>query len=65
MSINTEKPIPRVEISTEDTENRVPRVETKPEEKNQAHEIRKKYNRIKGIAESRKSVKEQQTNKRM
>ena len=54
-----------MEISTEDTENRVPRVETKPEEKNQAHEIRKKYNRIKGIAESRKSVKEQQTNKRM
>ena len=40
LSINTEKQIHRVEISSEDTEKKIPRLETKSEERDRDQEIR-------------------------
>ena len=42
----------------EDTEKQVPRVETKSEERSRDQEIRRKQDKRRGIAESRKLVKE-------
>ena len=49
----------------EDTETQVSRVETKPEERNQDKEIRRKEDKRRVIDESRKLVKERKFNKRM
>ena len=50
LSINTEKQIHRVEISSEDTEKQIPRLETKSEERDRDQEIRinKRMKRRKG-----------------
>ena len=58
LSINIEKPIPRMKTRLEDTEKQVPRVETKSEERSRDQEIRRKQDKRRGIAESRKLVKE-------
>ena len=42
----------------EDTEKQVPRVETKSEERSRDQEIRRKQDKRRGIAESRKLVME-------